>query len=155
MAKRIVARRTRAERRSVRTEIGRISDNLVLSSTLKRYKAAFDTFQAFLHGLGPRRRSQGTSEYIDEGFAEFLEHLWQEGEGIAVANYTLASILHFAPKLGPKLPCARRIIKGWRKLELPTRACPLSLDMALAICGVLLVWDLPRLSYVIHRADCV
>ena len=87
------------------------------------------------------------SPHIDFALVEYLEHLWEEGDGLATGNYALAGLLHFIPALRPQLPGARRTLKGWRRLELPARACPITLDMALSVCGVFLLWGQPRLAY--------
>merc|ERR1712015_316672 len=100
-------------------------------------------------GLAPRRSDEESGDYVDARLADYFEYLWEDGEGLSVANYTLAAVVHFIPAMGSKLPAARRTIKGWRKLELPARATPLTLDMALAVCGVFLLWKKPRLGYLI------
>ena len=122
-----------------RAQFGTISNNLVLPATLQRYRDSFDLFKLFVRGLAPRRADDGTFDYIDFALVQYLEHLWQEGEGISVANYSLAELVHFVPAIRAHLHCSRRILKGWQKLELPARACPLSLDMILAMCGVLVL----------------
>ena len=65
-------------------------------------------------------------DVIDLGMVAYVEKLWEEGEGKTVAEYCYASVLRFAPKLKGRLPCALRILNGWRKLELPARASPYS-----------------------------
>ena len=146
MVKRILSRRSKAERREERAGIGTIGDHLVLSSTLLRYEASFDAFRLFIRRLAIRRTGT-VPEFIDIALVQYLEHLWQEGEGLAVGNYTLAGLLHFVPSLRSDLHCARRILKGWQRLELPARAAPLTFDMALAMCGLFVLWDLPYLAY--------
>ena len=146
MVKQILSRCSKAERREERAGIGKIGDNLVLPSTLLRYGASFDAFRSFIQRLAIRRTST-IPEYIDFALVEYLEHLWQEGEGVAVGNYTLAGLLHFVPSLRGELHCARRILKGWHRLELPARAAPLTMDMILAMGGLFVLWDLPFVAY--------
>lgn len=146
MAKQVLSRRSKAERRKDRASIGSIDENLVLPKTLARYGSCFDVFQLFVWTLGLRRWST-EGGFVDFALAEYFEHLWQEGEGLAVGNYTLAGLLHFIPPLREKLPCARCILKGWQRLEFPARSAPLTLDLTLAICGLLVLWGLPYMAY--------
>ena len=107
--------------------------------TLKRYKASFDSFVKFYRPL--RLEDSGSlADRVDLSMVHYLEVLWQEGEGKTVAEYCYASTLHFAPILKGKIPCALRLLNGWRRLELPARAAPLSLDMLLCLCAVFLLW---------------
>ena len=146
MVKQVLSRRSKAERRQDRASIGSIGDHLVLPKTLARYSGCFDAFREFIHTLAIRRL--GTKgEFVDLALVQYFEHLWQEGEGLAVGNYTLAGLLHFIPPLRTELTCARRILKGWQRLELPARAAPLTFDMTLAMCGLLVLWDLPYVAY--------
>ena len=144
--KQVLSRRSKFERREDRAKIGSIGSNLVLSKTLARYEICFDDFSSFIRSLKDARVCS-ESEFVDGGLVQYLEHLWQEGEGLAVANYTLAGILHFIPSLRTELSCSRRIIKGWQRLELPARATPLTLDMLLAMCGLFVIWGVPHAAY--------
>ena len=121
--KRILSRRSKAERREERAGIGKIGDNLVLPSTLLRYGASFDAFRSFIQRLAIRRTST-IPEYIDFALVAYLEHLWQEGEGVAVGNYTLAGLLHFVPSLRGELHCARRILKRMAPPRTARAGCP-------------------------------
>lgn len=56
----------------------------------------------------------GTSkEKVDEQAQEFLEYLWEEGEGLSLAADTLSSIQHFQPSMKKRLPGS-----WWRLVEL-------------------------------------
>ena len=91
MVKQVLARRSKPERRQDRASVGPIRDKLVLPKTLDRYKHSFDTFRDFLwHQVVVHR---GTAlELVDFRLVEYIEHLWQEGEGKTVAEYTYASL---------------------------------------------------------------
>ena len=87
MVKQILAHRTKAERRSERGSIGSLGEYRIQAATLHRYRNSFDAFREFVRRLA-RRRSGTTFELIGFALVQYLKHLWQEGEGISIGNYT-------------------------------------------------------------------
>eukprot|EP00438_Fugacium_kawagutii_P023208 Skav215677 [mRNA] locus=scaffold278:111881:120662:- [translate_table: standard] len=75
---------------------------------------------------------------LDPLLSEYVEHLWSEGEGRALASDTLAALQDADPHLRGCIPGAWRLLKAWHLHELPNRAAPLP-EMALqALAGYFL-----------------
>ena len=72
---------------------------------------------------------------MDDLVADYLEFLWSEGEGRAVASNFLAALQDFDPKLKGALPGSWRLMKAWTTNEVPNRAPPLTEAILKAMCG--------------------
>jgi len=86
--------RTKEERKKARKDMGSLQSLTVQPATKKRYNQAVDRFLQFLNREGlalPTARSK-----LDVLTAEYLEFLWQEGEGRALASDTLAGLQDWA-----------------------------------------------------------
>lgn len=103
--------------------MGSLQSLTVQPATKKRYNQAVDRFLQFLNREGlalPTARSK-----LDVLTAEYLEFLWQEGEGRALASDTLAGLQDWDPRLKGQLPCTWRLLKVWHTHEVPNRAPPI------------------------------
>lgn len=115
--------RTKEERKKARKDMGSLQSLTVQPATKKRYNQAVDRFLQFLNREGlalPTARSK-----LDVLTAEYLEFLWQEGEGRALASDTLAGLQDWDPRLKGQLPCTWRLLKVWHTHEVPNRAPPI------------------------------
>ena len=120
--KQAVGLRGRKERQNERRRLGKLRNNMVGVSTLERYRKAVVKFLCWIicgSLLMPRRMWD-----LDPVLSDYVEHLWEEGDGISFANDTLAGLLHYRPRLKDYLPMSRKLIKTWNKKELPARAPP-------------------------------
>ena len=72
---------------------------------------------------------------VDRVAAQYIEHLWEEGESKYLAQDTLSSLQHFEPQLKRKLLESWRLIRAWQQHEIPTRAPPLTLVTLALLAG--------------------
>ena len=71
---------------------------------------------------------------LDDILSDYIEHLWEEGEGPSFANDTFAGTLHYRPRFSNYLPMTRKMLKAWRKRELPARSPPFTTYLLFALC---------------------
>ena len=103
--------------------MGSLRSLTVQPATKKRYTAAVDKFLQFLNREGlvlPDSRDK-----LDILTAEYMEFLWQSGEGRALASDTLAGLQDQDPRLKGRLVCTWRLLKVWHTHEVPNRAPPI------------------------------
>eukprot|EP00438_Fugacium_kawagutii_P009751 Skav227713 [mRNA] locus=C9067861:511:1566:+ [translate_table: standard] len=115
--------KTQQQRIEQRQKLGSLKSLTVQPATRKRYDRALDLFFKFLKGENrtlPKQR-----RLLDDLVAIYLEALWEQGEGRALASDTLASLQDSDPKLKGMLPCSWRLMKVWVQHEIPARAPPL------------------------------
>lgn len=115
--------RTQAERKRLRKEMGTLRSLTVQPGTKRRYAAALDRFFVFLKDNKlelPKLRI-----HMDTLTSDYLEFLWSQGEGRALASDTIAALQDFDPHLKGKLPSTWRLLKVWHTHEIPNRAPPL------------------------------
>ena len=125
--------RTQAERKKTRQKLGSLHSLAVQPATQRRYQAAVDKFLTFLNREGldlPQKRVE-----LDDLLSEYIEHLWSEGEGRALASDTVAGLQHSDPRLKGALPLTWRLLKVWSHNEIPNRAPPFPENVLLAMVG--------------------
>ena len=72
---------------------------------------------------------------MDALVSDYLEFMWAEGEGRAMASTFLAALQDYDPKLKGMLPGSWRLMKTWTVHEVPTRAPPLTTAVLHAMVG--------------------
>lgn len=115
--------RTKEERVVIRRQMGSLRSLTVQPATKRRYTAAVDKFLLFLqseHLELPRERHK-----LDLFTADYLEFLWSQGEGRALASDTIAGLQDSDPRLKGQLPLTWRLLKVWHTHEVPNRAPPM------------------------------
>ena len=125
--------RTQQERKRLRQQMGTLKSLTVQPATKKRYQLALDRFLRFLKENGmvlPKQRAQ-----LDHFTSEYLEYLWSQGEGRALASDTIAGLQDYDPRLRGMLPCTWRLLKVWHTHEIPNRAPPLPESVMKAMVG--------------------
>ena len=133
MPKRFVERNTQVERAKQRQKLGTLKDLTVQPSTKARYNAAIDGFLRFLRDNQlslPKQR-----HLLDGLVCEYLEHLWSEGYGRALASDTVAGLQDQDPKIRGHLQGSWRLLKTWSINEIPNRAPPLPCHVLHAMVG--------------------
>lgn len=80
--------RTREERIKVRKKLGKLSTLTVQQSTRKRYDSALSQFTKFLVSKDLTLPSR--KDHLDHLVSDYVEHLWENGFGRALASDTLA-----------------------------------------------------------------
>jgi len=133
MPKRFVERNTQVERAKQRQKLGTLKDFTVQPATKARYNAAIDGFLQFLRANNltlPKQR-----QHLDTLVCEYLEHLWSQGYGRALASDTVAGLQDQDPKIKGHLQGAWRLLKTWSLNEIPSRAPPLPAHVLHAMVG--------------------
>lgn len=123
-AQSLMGARSKEERKRVRKNLGTLKSLTVQPQTQQRYKASLQQFFQYLRRENlvlPKQR-----DGLDSIVADYLEYLWSEGEGRAVASNVLAALQDFDPKLKHNLPSSWRLMKTWSIHEVPNRAPPLT-----------------------------
>lgn len=136
--------RTKQERKKVRKQLGSLKKLTVQPRTRARYDAAKHKFFDFLNINSlqlPRKRMA-----IDGLLSDYLEHLWAQGEGRALASDTLAALQDTDPHLRGCIPGAWRLLKAWHMHELPNRAAPLPEFALQALTGYFLFHEDPSMA---------
>lgn len=90
VAQKHVEGRTREERKKVRKDLGKLADLTVQKSTRKRYNSALSEFSLYLSKAGLRLPTIKTE--LDAVLSDYVEYLWSEGYGRALASDTLAAV---------------------------------------------------------------
>ena len=114
---------SQAERKKRRAELGSLQSLTVQPKTRVRYEKALEQFWAFLRHEGlafPR----GTHE-LDRLLSVYVEHLWSEGYGRALAADTVAGVQDAQPNVRKQLPSTWRLLKAWNVNDIPSRTPPL------------------------------
>eukprot|EP00438_Fugacium_kawagutii_P009647 Skav214996 [mRNA] locus=scaffold508:815286:819802:- [translate_table: standard] len=133
MPRRILEGSSQQERANKRQALGTLQQLTVQPATKNRYNKALDQFFAFLRTNDqrlPRRREQ-----LDPVVCEYLEHLWSQGFGRALASDTVAALQDFDAKIRGHLPGAWRLLRTWSVNEIPNRAPPLPEHVLHAMVG--------------------
>ena len=67
--------------------------------------------------------------------AEYIEHLYQEGDTVGMASTTLAALQYFQPDSIGKLKYSWKLIGLWRRIEPPNQVTQFTDLTSLAIAG--------------------
>ena len=146
----ILAGRTRDERKAARRQLGSLRANTVSPKTRQRYHSALQAFYLFCQFR--KRRIPDDAFSLDSLFAEFIEQLWEEGEGISLATDGLSGLQDIRPHLKGNLCLSWRLVKTWQRREMPRRAPPLPEDLLHALCGYFLSLNLPYMALALEVA---
>jgi len=119
------------ERQQERRRIGKLADNMVLPSTVQRYCKAVMNFLTWLCVAADGFPKEMWD--LDPALSDYIEHLWEEGDGVSFANDTLAGVLHYRPRSKHYIPMSRKLLKTWNKKEFPARAPPFSVPLTMIL----------------------
>jgi len=123
-------RRLRITRRAA---LGPLRNLLISTRTANRYDAALTRFRQWLTA---NRLDPLTFADLDECLCDFVEELWLEGEPKGYAADALSGLQHQSPRLKGELRAAWRLYGAWCKVEVPTRAAPMSARVVRGLAGV-------------------
>ena len=133
--------RSKADRQAQRRRLGPLRTLTVQSKTRARYDKAMERYRNFLREESrPYPRDAAGQDYV---LSHYIEHLWETGEGRALACDSVAAVQDFHPFLRGHLPSAWRLLKTWSANELPNRAPPLPLEALHVLAGYALFSDQP------------
>ena len=131
MPRTIRAGNTKAERRAERSQVGKLSQQIVNSQTVSRYEVSFASFLGFCGKT--KAQLEFDISQIDGLMTSYIEFLWRDGEPKSYANYAVASLQYVIPRCRRQLVQSWRLVSTWNKLELPIRATPLTPEVAIGI----------------------
>lgn len=132
--KQVLAKASKNARKKERQHLGPLRDLVVQPSTAKRYRHAVSSFFLWCQSLSHVLPSSLVE--FDLLVADYINALWEEGEGRSLAANVLSGLQHYRPFLRRNLPCAWRLIGAWGRRELPARADPVSILVLEALCGL-------------------
>ena len=113
--------------------MGKLSDMVVGKMTLSRYTSAV---KFWFNWLSNSNQSFPTSYFLlDNLLCEFIDAMWEEGEGRALIANVLSGMQHFVPVLRYRIPCSWRLYRAWLKHELPARAPPFTWELVKSMSG--------------------
>ena len=129
----IVECQNKQERKQRRRQLGSLQQLVIKRSTELRYERAFRCFLQYLSG--ERQTLGATKERVDTQAQEFIEFLWEEGEGQSFAADVLSAIQHYQPSMRRCLNGSWRLIKTWQRYEIPARAPPITWQILQILMG--------------------
>ena len=138
----IAARRLREVKKAEEKEARRalragtsLKQRQVSELTRERYVVACNALVEFwkTYECGPKLRPS-----IDMAVAEYIEHLFQEGDTVGMASNALAAMQYFYPESIGKLKYSWKLLGLWRILEPPSQVTPFTNLTVLALAGAAL-----------------
>ena len=124
---------SKEERAKNRRALGSLRELTVQPQTRKRYSLAKQKFYDYAHTNGLSIPTKFSA--FDDMLADYVEHLWSEGEGRALASDTVAGFQDTEPRLKGQLQVTWRLLKTWHVNEIPSRAPPLPEECLQAMLG--------------------
>ena len=104
--------------------------------TLKLYRFEVSQFFAYLSAFGEPLAT--SYPQLDSQVAEYINHLFQEGEAISRAGWLLSGIRRFYPRIRRELPVSQQWYLNWTRTHTPERATPITWKIIRADVGVCL-----------------
>lgn len=120
----LLAGRTREDRRRNRAGI-LLRSFTIAPSTRERYEVAVLQVLPYLEAEG--------IEHADHLLCEWMELEWARGTAVNSIADTLSGLHYFLPELKGNLRLAWRLFRSWRRVEVPTRAPPITLLIITAL----------------------
>ena len=130
-----------------RKKIGSLSNQVVEVKTKKRYDDSFHQFLQF-HKLNSSFGMPDPTTF-DTMVGEYIEYLWESGAPKSEASYAAASIQFFRPQTKGSLQWTWKLIKTWNRIELPTRATPLSPELLASLAGQCFRWKQDAMAWLL------
>eukprot|EP00438_Fugacium_kawagutii_P023130 Skav208787 [mRNA] locus=scaffold931:260209:264566:- [translate_table: standard] len=96
-------------------------------------KATQDRYYSSVRKLYPLIANIASMEDLDETVADWIEVQFRKGSPINTVADGLSGLHYFLPFTRRKLPTAWKLFSIWRKVEVPSRAPPLTSDLVWAM----------------------
>ena len=103
--------------------------------TLRLYRFEVSQFFRYLEAMG--LKLPGSFAKLDDLLAEYINHLFQEGESISRAGWVLSGFRRFYPRVRRELAVSQQWYNNWTRAHVPERATPITwkiLRAAVALC---------------------
>eukprot|EP00438_Fugacium_kawagutii_P007517 Skav231098 [mRNA] locus=scaffold2525:251187:253990:- [translate_table: standard] len=133
--------RSKADRQTIRKQLGPLRNLTVQPKTRERYDKALARFFDYMrerHLQLPKQRVQ-----LDAVVSDYLEHLWATGEGRSLASDSIAALQDRDPGVKGCLGGSWRLLKTWAANEIPNRAPPLTEEAVHTLAGYALFKQQP------------
>lgn len=114
----LLAGRSRQQRCRNRAGI-RLRDFSITAKTRARYTSAVARLLPFLE-------AQPALDDLDGILCDWVEQQWARGEPLGHIADALSGLHHFWPEMKGRLREAWRLFKSWRRIEVPSRAPPIT-----------------------------
>jgi integrase len=112
---------SRAERRRKRKSIV-LEDAALSDKTQRRYYSA-------LRKLTPWIERATHENQLDSIVCSWIHHMWKDGEPLLTVGDALSAFHFYEPWSKRKLPHSWKLFSVWRRIEIPSRAPPLTLEL--------------------------
>ena len=122
----------KARRKAERTRKGPLQSQQVSGTVRRRYQVAAAAVLVFWQSLDV----DPSLEELDDYAAQYIEHLYQEGDSYSMASDALAALQFYNHRAIGKLKYAWKLCGIWRRSEPPKRVLPFLPKMALALAGL-------------------
>ncbi|CAE7727291.1 unnamed protein product [Symbiodinium sp. CCMP2592] len=86
---------------------------------------------------------------LDEELAEYINHLYQEGDTVTMAGWTVSGLKRFLPRCKPHLLTAQIYLRNWQRVHMPRRTNPMTWLGARAMASAAFQIGRPDLSVTI------
>lgn len=113
----LLAGRTREERRRNRAGVN-LRAFTIAAATRQRYEAA-------VYQVLPLLEEHGLQD-VDLLICDYLELAWCRGESVNSVADCLSGLQFFLPELRGQLRASWRLFRSWRRIEVPSRAPPIT-----------------------------
>ena len=140
----VLSGRTTEERRRVRKGIS-LRDSGITFKTRQRYHAGLRAILPFLESVGHLDELGAVAE-------EWVECQWEMGTSLGLVGDALCGLQFYWHDIKLKLRGAWKLYHNWRKLEIPTRAPPISAVIVQAFVNYLLDQNEITTAFVIALA---
>jgi integrase len=134
-------------RQNLRKKKGTLKQQQVQPVVRARYMAAV---QLLLQYWTLFSNAPSKSRTWDESSAEYIEHLYAEGDSLCTASDTLAGIQYMYGRTMGHLKESWKLTAIWRKVEPPRRVLPFLPIMALGMAGAALHMGMPDMAALIR-----
>ena len=121
-----------------------LRDAGISERTLKIYRREVSLFFEHLSFLGIR--TPRSFQALDEALANYINHLFQEGEAMTRAGWVLSALKRFYPRSKRELLTSQQYYTNWTRQHVPTRATPITWKVVQSFVGVAYHLDKPRLA---------
>lgn len=95
----------------------------IKSRTLNAYSKAVHKF--FRHLTRLKVKVPKTVRRLDAVLAEYINHMWLEGEPVGYAGHLISGMKRFYPPCKNALPTTAQYFANWQREHVPNRALPL------------------------------
>ncbi|CAE7668538.1 unnamed protein product [Symbiodinium sp. CCMP2592] len=119
----------------------------ITAKTRRSYETAVAAFFAYVRAL--RGRLPATMQALDDELSEYINHLYQEGDTLTQAGWTVSGLKRFYPRCRPHLLTSQVFLRNWQRVHLPKRTTPMTWLGAKAMAAAALQVGRPDLSLII------